>query len=290
MIRSRSAISGTLSRLPAADADGAPGVFPPAASPVNVAPPATLSQAQRLVQQGRRAEAEEAYRALMAWNPSDARVFLEAGLLADERGDTGLAVTRLRRAYELDGGEHHWTAVALGRVLMHHGRTAAAGRHWWNLVRRGIMPDQSLAGLVICAHAAGHHRLARHALSRLTSRTDLRQRRRLLASRWCDLAATPPETRGIRAKADRSLTPLQTLLRHSRATLRRATRHWTRRADLHYHLAACHAATDQIHSARRALRQALTINPRYEAARRALQDLSPAASLNDASDPLLRAA
>jgi tetratricopeptide (TPR) repeat protein len=228
-----------------------------------------LRLARQFRRAGREAEAEDLYQTLLRDNPTDAGLWIEAGELADAAGADVAAVKRLQRALTLVGGERARALEALARVHMHAGRFVPAGRCWFGAARLSGGKPEPLAGLVICAHIAGHQRLARRMVRTLAVGTSAVERRQVLARQWLH-AAGGRELAQLRATGSAAPTPvsspLANLLAAAVQTLKQSSLDHPARADTQYHLAVCHEALGDAPAAGEAALAALALNPRYKAA------------------------
>ncbi len=221
-------------------------------------------------------EAEMIYRRLIARQPKDSQIQLEAGQLAASQGDHALAIKRLETASESDTLAFE-SLTALALVYMYAGRFTTAGRCWWRATRLAPCDAQPWAGLLLCAMNERRHTLATRASDKLTERTNKQTRRMILATLWPGSAtgniiqqAVRPSTLDQVATA----TPLQMLLDHATRTLAQHTHDHPQRADTHYHLAVCQEATGQFtqsenntNQAMESISAALKINPTYTSAK-----------------------
>ncbi|MEM6458875.1 MAG: tetratricopeptide repeat protein [Planctomycetota bacterium] len=257
-------------------ADRDPAAALDALGPIDAA---SRRRAARLYRRAERlAEAEAHYAELLethAHDPqSDPTLHDEAGAVAEAMGENHRALDRLTPA-AADPATDDADAAALwcrvGRLHLHAGRDAAAGRAFFRAARRRPDSPDAWAGLATAAHAADRPRLrdrADHRLQQLTDRADRRRR----------LAELVPHAHGAPGRdepeaADHS--PLQRLLRESEAVLRLTTQRHPGRADAHYHHAVCALARGEADTAGESLTAALTLNPHYAAAAQAQTTLGP---------------
>lgn len=233
--------------------------------PSTILVPTEREQAQAMRQRGDLASAETLYTKLLARHPDDAALWLDAGLLADEMGEAETAIARLRHAATMNDAGRAAAWGALATVLMHAGRTVEAGGAWWRAVRRDPLDARAWVGLMLCAHVAGRARLVRRIDRRLDGRASRQQRRQTAAELWPHVAASVA-LRDAEVAQHRPASPLMALLRQSARALERLAQRHPDRADARFHLAICHEALGQTHTAAASLQRALDINPRYAAA------------------------
>ena len=219
-------------------------------------------------------DAEAYYKCLLDDGEADATVWAEAAALADAMGEVACAAKRYRRAFELrhDGAEEEKTQAvgflrSLAIVHMHGGRFDQAGWCWWRLTRAEVDPAEAWAGLWVCAWVEARAAVTARAESMLRRHTPRAVRRVLLAEMWQHAATqvvvhTPRPALG---ETD-GRSPLRELVRCNARVLRAAAREHPMRADVHYHLARLEDAVGDVATARREVREALFINPRYVAA------------------------
>lgn len=244
-------------------------VLEPLAAGEDAASHLALARAYRRAH--RLADALESYRQLLLRRAQDAALLLEAGELADACGLCELAEQRLAQAIRLRRGRDAATWLAMARAQAHAGKLAGAGRCWWLAARRGS--GEGWGGLLACALATGRQRLARRAAAELHSHH----------AEWSNAGAAWVHVANALLNGDEAThhcsheesSLLAPLLARTEAALERASMRFNRRADTHFHLAACRTALARPDSAGASLQAALTINPRYEAARQMAASMFP---------------
>ena len=238
-------------------------------------PGVMLRAARQCVELDRLRDAMELYQTILQHRPTDTVVLMETGRLADELGENEQAVEYLIRAID-QADEHLGEAYeALARVHSHAGRFAQAAWYAWKAIRHSKQAVSAWACLAVFATASNRVRLAERATDYLQRYTGSRQRQKMLARCWQDVAGPlaieeglselPPEHPGQ--------STLQTLLKRSGCTLRDTAEDYPQRADVQYHLAVCHHLLDDPAKANYHNDQALAINPRYEAALRLAEQI-----------------
>ncbi len=248
----------------------------------------SLERARRLAADGRLRDAEDAYAAMLSGEPDDARVWLEAGRLADELGETARACERLTaavarsRTAEQRASAWHGLAIA----LMHADRPDKAARAWRRAAGQATVPRHRVTawvGLAACAVACGRPCLARQARRRALQDDDFGFRQ-TFADAWLHLwpltwtcAADTPGSGACRARGS-GRDPLTDAMRRAEAKLRRAVERHPQRADAQFHLANACAALNQTDRAATAIGHALRINPNYAAAQRLADRLNAPAA------------
>jgi len=235
----------------------------------------TLRTARMCRHTDRLRDAADLYAQLLREQPDDAALWLEAGELAVELGETDVAVKRFEYAAGLGHGHRATALDALALVHMQCGRFTAAAALWWQLGRAGINESRAWAGLWLCGSCAGRHTLARRARRRLVSRADASQRCAALAELWPHVATLG--ARDALAPVNGAASVLNELAAGSADTLRRVADTFPRRADVHFHHAVCAHLLGRRDAAAASLDAALRINPNYAAARH-LRDLIEAPS------------
>lgn len=224
-----------------------------------------------LMRTGQLAQAAGSLSRLLVNHPQDVDLLHQAALLADELGDDAQACRRLRQALQQRPSGQLWLDMA--RVHLHAGRLVQAAGSFFKASRMPAVVDRALAGLLVCAVAGHRGRLAMRLHQRLVrlvpNQTD---RQRLLHGLWPHWVSGRL-TGGVieRSPADSSAvmpTTLEHLLAGAREVLQEHARLFPQRADVHYHLAQCQAALGQRALADVCVQRALSINPRYQMARR----------------------
>ncbi|MCC6683246.1 MAG: tetratricopeptide repeat protein [Phycisphaeraceae bacterium] len=225
-------------------------------------------------------DAADLYAQLLREQPDDAALWHEAGELADELGESDLAVTRLARAADLALRQRCPALEALAKVHMHCGRFTAAAVTWWRAARIQRSQPRPWAGLWLCAHMLERHKLMKRARAKLEALATPSQRCAILAELWPHAAASAACRAPGSAAAEpvtssdaETSSPLQQLTSHAAATLGRTACSYPDRADVHFHLAVCRHLLGDRARAEQALTRALTINPRYAAAQHLLASL-----------------
>ncbi|MEM9881838.1 MAG: hypothetical protein AAF800_02835 [Planctomycetota bacterium] len=227
----------------------------------------------------RLAEAEAHYAELLEAHAHDAALdpglHDEAGGVAEAMGENHRALDRLMPAAAdpaTDPAEAASMWCRIGRLHLHAGRDAAAGRAFFCAARRDAACPDAWAGLATAAHAADRPRLRDRADRRLQQLTDRTERRRRLAALVPHAHGAPGRTEP--EAADHS--PLQRVLREAEVVLRLTTQRHPNRADAHYHHAVCALARGEADAAGESLTAALSINPNYAAAAAVQDTLGPA--------------
>lgn len=259
-------VRGLLSRLLAAtDKDAAAQLL--SDDPVDAVDPAVRLQAARLYHaQGRLRDAVEAYGSLLADCDDDAQLWYEAGLVADEIGDSEAAAARLERALELSRGDASQMMAVLARVYMHAGRMRRATMSWIKLARRGPSSTSAWAGALVCALGMGHRSLAERASRVLNVHTSRSERRQLLAELWRHAVVGQQINRIADGDYEYKATqhsPVRSLLARAAQTLEAHGMEHPNRADTHYHHAVCLNGLGKYDQAEDSLVKALEINPQY---------------------------
>lgn len=230
----------------------------------------SLRMARLYHQVGRDRDAEEIYRQLLACQPDDASLWLEAAQLADEMGATDLATHRLKRAGELMGHDARPVLAARAMTLMRSGHLASAGRLWWRLQRQCKSDLESAGGLLVCALALGRGRIVRAVHRELAIHASRLERRKTVMRLWTQAAGGMVIARALnhplRTTHIEQGALLSPLLKRSIAKLADHAEQHSNRADAQYHLAVCQNASGDAVSAGKSVIKALDINPRYIAA------------------------
>lgn len=221
-----------------------------------------LESARRFVREERLADAEALYAGLCERRPGDATLWIEAGRVAESRGQGDLAARRFARAASADGKHRGEATHLLAVTHLRNGQPHRAARAWHR-----SLPDRASAkawaGLLVCAMVEGRPRLRRRALRELRLHTSRRERRRMVAELWLDAAPSV----ALRDTAP-TASPLQTLLAQTARTLAEAAERHPRRADVHHHRAVCEAKLGRVEDAIASNRLALRINHAYTDATR----------------------
>lgn len=229
-----------------------------------------MKLAQLYRQSDRLREADEALATMLADEPEDAALWAVAGQVADAMGADTVARRRLERATTLCGGMWGWINEALAQAHMHAGRLKDACVAWRKAASRERDSLEAWAGLSVCALACDRPDLARRARDRMEGLGDRGARSRAMFRQWSQLSAgrcIAAMREGRMRYEPPTASPLQRLLAHTARTLETHRSQHPRRADTHYHLAMCMDGLGDGEAARTSVRQALAINPRYEAAR-----------------------
>ncbi len=233
--------------------------------------PAARLRASRLLRQCERMrDAEDQIMQLLRQYPRDPLLLIEAGQLADEMGEDELAISRLERALQIDG-EHIPTAMAsLATTHMHAGRFTTAGTVWWRLTRRVPEDIEAWAGLLVCCHTTGKHRLLGKVEKKLAAFSSCHERQLLLSRLWHHSAAAVAMQQAGRPVKNQVTppSPLRKLLKSAGKVLNKVATEFENRADVRYHQAVCSESLNDIDDATRSVAAALAINPNYAAAQR----------------------
>ncbi len=213
---------------------------------------------------GRDADAEALYRDLITEFPSDAAMLIDAGELALRQGAITLAAERLTAATGLPGRHQPRAFAALGRAHMRAGRPLAAGRFWWKAAKRSTDRDDAVAALAhlqVCALSVGRNTLVERIRQRLSPITSTHERRLMLARAWQDT-----NLHDTADQHDQAVSPLITITQRAAATLARHAALHPEYADAWYHDAVCKTMLGEYDEARGSVRNALQLNPHYQAA------------------------
>lgn len=230
----------------------------------------SLRMARLYHQAGRDRDAEEVYRQLLALEPDDAPLWLEAGQLAEEMGATDLAILRMKHAGKLMGNNARPVLAARALTLMRSGHLASAGRLWWRLLRQCNSDLESAGGLLVCSLALGRSKIVRKVHRGLAIHASRLERRKTVMRLWTQAAGGMVIARtlnhAMRTPDTEQGTLLNPLLKRSIAKLANHAREHSDRADAQYHLAVCQNASGDAQNASSSIIKALDINPRYIAA------------------------
>lgn len=222
-----------------------------------------LCRARLLVRAGRMADAVAAYDQLTSANRDDTALQLEAARLAEELGDTARLGKHLHRALAFEPSNREALAMSAAR-RMRAGRFAAAGRRWWQLLRRCGEDDAALAHLTVCCACEHRTKLAAWSERKLRQRCSVARVRQLVAEAW--RTATPGrliERTGIGVGDQDDRSVIATLCEESADAFERELAAHPGFADHRYHLAACQARAGLKPIAAESVDMALRINPAY---------------------------
>ncbi len=259
---------------------------------------ATLESARLCVGVGRLRDAADRFDHLLTSYPDHPGLWLEAGRLADALGESDLAVERLSIAAQSSGPIGIEALRDLTHAAFHAENVQVAGRACFRLSRRCPEDPMGWAGLIVVAQLARRPKLLLAARLAMARRFDRTTRAGSLAAMWihaaaCDVqepitipvilndpgnaAATSDPSTGSSPKpsADQDETTrpspaefptpdaFKDLVAFAEQTFVHHTIEHADRADAHFHLAACRAASGRLQSAHTSVDQALTINPNY---------------------------
>ncbi len=245
-------------------------------------PTMRLRAARNLRQVQRDREALDLYQLLLRDFAHDTLLHIEAAQLALLLGEYALAKRWLVQVQPYAGPHRPALLRQLAMAHMDQGDFQRAGSYWFSLIRQTpghTTCSDATAGLLLCALLTHHDRLAHRLQRKLEAHSSVQERRRWMASLWPHVVlgqllhstTSTANTASVPVADDATSQPgpllSQLLTTASRNLAIHVTTH-PQRADAHYHLAVSRAALGQHAGADQSLQQALSLNPRYQAAQR----------------------